>query len=113
MACIGAAILVPIFWVALLEKIAPLMMNLPYHHCLYCWIKYTPGAFAVVVGFILGVSGVGWALFLDLQGGGAEVKAISGRYIRRLFFFSFLAMLCSFLVVMTHTVMALYYGALV
>ena len=112
-ACIIAVILVPIFWVALIERIAPLMMNLPYHHCIYCWVKYTPGAFAVAAGFLLGVSGVGWALVLHLQGGEEEVKAIASRYIRRLFLFSLSSMLFSFLVVMTHTLMAEYFGAMV
>jgi hypothetical protein len=112
-ACIIAAILVPIFWIALIEKIAPLMMNLPYHHCIYCWVKTAPGAFAVAAGFLLGVSGVGWALVLNLQGGGEEVKAITLRYTRGLFLFSISSMLFSFLVVMTHTFMAKYYGAMV
>lgn len=112
-ACILAVILIPVFWVALLEKIAPLMMNLPYHHCIYCWVKTTPGAFAVAAGFLLGVSGVGWALVLHLQGGGEEVKDIALRYIRGLFLFSLSAMLFSFLIVIVHTLMAGYYGAMV
>lgn len=112
-ACIIAAILVPIFWIALIERIAPLMMNLPYHHCIYCWVKTAIGAFAVAGGFLLGVSGVGWALMLELQGGGEELKAINLRYIRGLFLFSLSSMLFSFLVVMTHTFMAKYYGAMV
>ena len=111
--CIMAVILVPIFWVALIEKIAPLMMDLPYHHCIYCWVKTAPGAFAVAAGFLLGISGVGWALVLYLQGGGQEVKAITLRYVRGLYLFSISSMLFSFLVVMTHTFMAKHYGAMV
>lgn len=112
-ACAIAAILLPIFWIALIERIAPLMMNLPYHHCIYCWVKTAPGAFAVAAGFLLGVSGVGWALVLNLQGGGEEVKAITLRYTRGLFLLSISSMLFSFLVVMTHTFMAKYYDAMV
>ncbi len=112
-ATILAVLLVPIFWVALVEKIAPLMMNLPYHHCLYCWLKSAPGALGVAAGFLLGVAGVGWALVLDLQGGGGEVKAIASRYIRGLFLFSLSATLFSFLIVITHLLMAKYYGAMV
>jgi hypothetical protein len=111
--CTMAVILLPIFWIALIERIAPLMMDLPYHHCIYCWVKTAPGGFAVAAGFLLGVSGVGWALVLYLQGGGEEVKAITLRYVRGLFLFSISSMLFSFLVVITHTLMAKYYGAMV
>lgn len=111
--CIIATALVPVFWVALNEWIAPMMMNLPYHHCIYCWVKTVPGAFAVATGFLLGVSGVGWALVLYLQRGGQEVRSIALRYIKGLFVFSLSTMLFSFLVVMTHTVMASYYHAMV
>ncbi len=111
--CVLAGILVPVFWVALLEKIAPLMMNLPYHHCVYCWLKTPPGAFAVAAGFLLGISGVGWALALYLLRADEEVRVLTGKYIRGLYFFAFAAMLFSFIVVMTHVIMAGYYGAMV
>ena len=65
---------------------------------LFCVLSH----FAVAAGFLLGVSGVGWALVLYLQGGGEEVKAITSRYIRRLFLFSLSSMLFSFLIVMSY-----------
>lgn len=111
--CVLATLLVPVFWVALLEKIAPLMMNLPYHHCIYCWLKVPPGAFAVAAGFLLGISGAGWALLLYLHRGDEEVTTVALKYVRGLYVFAFATMLFSFLVVMTHLAMARYYGAMV
>lgn len=72
--------------IAMFEVIAPVVMELPLHHCIYCMWQYVPGTIFLTAGFILGTFFVCWALFLYLSGRSRETGSVLLDWIRNLHF---------------------------
>jgi hypothetical protein len=76
----------------LFEIIAPNLMNLPYHHCPYCLLRYVPDSLFIIGFFILATFGFGWALGLELATTDKVTSGNLSRYLDRIYRFSFLGL---------------------
>ncbi|MEK7851742.1 MAG: hypothetical protein AAB275_07640, partial [Deltaproteobacteria bacterium] len=79
-----ALLSVPVTGICALEKIAPTLMELPYHHCLYCFPRNVPDGAIIMALFVLGTFSAGWALMLKVLGMSSETGETLNRYIRNL-----------------------------
>ncbi len=73
-----------LFLLAQIEVHAPCIMNLPFHHCLYCLWQYVPDTILMYALFVLGTCAPGWAFLLDLIGRTGESMDALYAYIRAL-----------------------------
>ncbi len=55
-------------WQELSEVVAPLLMRLPFHHCVYCLVSggRAPESLLIVVGLGIGLYAAGWAAVLGM-----------------------------------------------
>jgi hypothetical protein len=53
---------------ALFAVIAPKIMKLPYHHCIYCMWQYAPMSILMTGLFIAGIFATGWGLMVEVSG---------------------------------------------
>ena len=72
--------------IALFEVIAPKIMELPYHHCIYCMWQYVPVSIVMTGLFIIGTFSLNWALLLYITGKHKETVKFMKEYIRNLYF---------------------------
>lgn len=91
------------------EVIAPRLMQLPYHHCLYCFIGsgLVPDAPIVLGLFISGTYAIGWVPLLNLICKGYAEKgvgAIVGNTLKGLLGFSILCLIGAVTMVSTHLI---------
>lgn len=95
---------VPLTGICALEKIAPTLMELPYHHCLYCFPKNVPDG-AIIIGlFAIGTFSTGWAFMLKILGRSSETEIALQRYIKNLLWLAFVGLLSSMAMVSVHLV---------
>ncbi|GAB4411032.1 MAG: hypothetical protein OHK0032_06840 [Thermodesulfovibrionales bacterium] len=69
---------------AMFEVIAPRIMHLPYHHCIYCMWQYVPTSILMTALFIIGTFSPGWALILDIAGRHEETATALEGYLKNL-----------------------------
>ena len=58
-------IVIPLFILAMIETIAPRLMKLPFHHCLYCLWQYVPDSILIFLFFAIVIFAPVWALLLE------------------------------------------------
>lgn len=90
------------FILAQIETLAPKMMGLPYHHCLYCLWQYVPDSIVMFIFFILGTFAVGWSFTTEAIGRKAEAARILPRYLKRIYSFALFSLLASVMMVIIH-----------
>ena len=95
---------VPVTGVCALEKIAPILMKLPYHHCLYCFPRNVPDGAVILALFVLGTFSTGWALMLKVLGRSSETEETLNKYIKNLLWLAFVGLLSSVVMVSVHLV---------
>ncbi|MGR3310032.1 MAG: hypothetical protein ACUZ77_04590 [Candidatus Brocadiales bacterium] len=91
------------------EVVAPRLMQLPYHHCLYCFIGngLVPDASIILGLFILGTYAIGWIPLLNFTCMGyvdKDVEAIVDGILKGLLSFSILCLLGAVIMVSTHII---------
>ena len=91
------------------EVIAPKLMQLPYHHCMYCFIGngLVPDAPIILGLFILGTYAIGWIPLLNLTCtgyGGKDIEAATNSTLKGLLSFSILCLLGAVIMVSTHLI---------
>ena len=91
-----------IFVLSQIEAIAPKIMHLPYHHCLYCLWQYVPDSIAMYIFFILGNFAVGWAFTTDAIGRQGEAAEILPRYLKGIYGFALFCLSASLVMVIIH-----------
>ncbi|MBK5101213.1 MAG: hypothetical protein JJE15_09520 [Desulfobacteraceae bacterium] len=91
-----------LFVLAQIERLAPKIMGLPYHHCLYCLWQYVPDSIIMYLLFILGTFAVGWAFIIAAIGSEGEAALILPRYIKGMYSFAFFCLLASLAMVIIH-----------
>lgn len=91
-----------VFILSQIESIAPKMMGLPYHHCLYCLWQYVPDSIVIYILFILGTFGVCWAFTTVLTGEKGEAKSRLPYYVTRLYSLSLFCLTASLAMVVIH-----------
>lgn len=84
---------------AFIEVIAPRLMELPYHHCLYCFLQNVWSAPVIVSTFIWGTLAIGWALVTQVLGNHDETAHVINGYTAKLLKSSFLTLGISLLLV--------------
>lgn len=95
-----------LFLLSQIEIYAPRIMNLPFHHCLYCLWQYVPDTILMYVLFIAATAATGWAFLLDLLGRTGESMETLHRYIRALYGFSLVCFAASLIMNTVHLVTA-------
>jgi hypothetical protein len=85
----------PLFILAMIETMAPRLMKLPFHHCLYCLWQYVPGSIPIFILFIIGTFSPAWAFALDLTARKGEAVVLLPAFLRKLLFTGFLSMVGS------------------
>ncbi len=91
-----------IFVLSQIEAIAPKIMHLPYHHCLYCLWQYVPDSIAMYLFFILGTFAVGWAFTADAIGRKGEAAEILPRHLRGIYGIALFCLSASLVMVIIH-----------
>ena len=91
-----------LFILAQIEVLAPKIMGLPYHHCLYCLWQYVPDSIVMFVLFILGTFAVGWGFTTEAIGRKGEAALILPRYLKGIYLFAFFCLLASLMIVIIH-----------
>lgn len=71
--------------IALFEVIAPVVMELPYHRCIYCMWQYAPGTVLMTGSFVLGTFSAGWALLIYLLGRHEETSGRLSGWLMNLY----------------------------
>lgn len=97
-----AALTAAITVFAMFEVVAPRLMKLPYHHCIYCMWQYVPDSILITAFFIAGVFLPCWALLLTIFGRHRETDATLKIYIMNLYFFGTVSSGVSLLMVTIH-----------
>lgn len=87
---------------ALFEVIAPKIMELPYHHCIYCMWQYAPDSIVITALSVIGTFSVNWAFFLYIAGRNKETVPHMIKYVRNLYFLGITALAASLAMVTIH-----------
>ncbi|MEW6738846.1 MAG: hypothetical protein ACOYU2_01995 [Nitrospirota bacterium] len=69
---------------SMFEVIAPEIMNMPLHHCIYCMWQYSPHSILMTTLFIIGTFSPGWSLILNVTGRDKETTAVLESYLKNL-----------------------------
>jgi len=91
-----------LFLLSQIEVFAPRMMNLPFHHCLYCLWQYVPDSILMFSFFILGTFSVGWGFTTDLFGKIGEASDLLPDYLRKIYWFAFFFLSASLMMLIIH-----------
>lgn len=86
---------------AMFEVIAPKVMNLPLHHCVYCMWQYEPLSIITTALFIIGTFLPGWELVLYKAGRHEETEHILKENLKKM---SIAGTACIVLSVLTATI---------
>lgn len=93
---------VPLTGLCGVEKIAPTLMGLPYHHCLYCFPRNVSDGAIIMALFVIGTFSSGWALMLKMVGRSPETEMALRRYIKNLLWLALVGLLSSMAMVSVH-----------
>ncbi|WP_295101269.1 hypothetical protein [uncultured Candidatus Kuenenia sp.] len=98
---------IPVTLLSFIEIIAPKLMQLPFHHCLYCFIGngIVPDASIMLGLFIIGIFGIGWINILRILGKNSSSKQIIELFTARINSLSLFCLLTSLLMVTIHLVL--------
>lgn len=91
-----------IFIFAMFEVIAPDVMNLPQHRCIYCMWQYVPDTTLMTSLFIIGAFSPGWALLLNAAGRHSETELTLKTYLSRLYLMGIFCITASLILVTIH-----------
>lgn len=70
---------------SLFEAVAPAVMELPHHRCIYCMWQYAPDSILMTALFVVGTFSPGWALLICLAGKHRETQHALRRYVGNLY----------------------------
>jgi hypothetical protein len=88
--------------IAFFEVVAPELMELPHHHCVYCMWQYAPDSILMTAFFVMGTFSAGWAYLVYLAGRHRETGESLGRYLRNLCFLGIIGISASLAMVTVH-----------
>ncbi|MBW7899049.1 hypothetical protein B188_01430 [Candidatus Brocadiaceae bacterium B188] len=95
---------VPVVIYAFIENIVPRLMQLPYHHCIYCFMGkgVVPDAPIILGLFVIGTFAIGWAGILRMLCIQAETQSITEHLIKKINGLSIFCLLASLVMVTIH-----------
>ena len=100
--CLFSIVNAVLFLLSQIEVFAPKMMNLPFHHCLYCLWQYVPDSIVMYLLFILGTFSVGWGFTTELFGRQGEAADLLPSYLRKIYWFAFFFLSASLMMLLIH-----------
>lgn len=89
---------------AVIEVIAPRLLNLPYHHDPYDLLTEMPDAGIFFALFILGIFSTGWAFGIDMIARHDETKGLLSGYVMKTYWFGIVCLLGSLLMISIHLI---------
>lgn len=97
---------IPVVIFTYFENIAPRLMQLPYHHCIYCFMGNgtVPDAPVMIGLFVIGTFGVGWMGILRFLFRNKEARPAAERTFVKINSLSAFCLLASILMVTTHLI---------
>lgn len=95
---LGAGTMV-ITCIAMIDRIGPILMNLPHHHCPYCLLQYVPLSIAFLGLELLGNSALGWAFIAGTLGRTEDTRTVSSKRVRELWKLACFCLLASWVIV--------------
>lgn len=95
---------IPVVIYAYIENIAPRLMQLPYHHCIYCFMGngLVPDAPIMLGLFIIGTFAIGWMGMLRLLCMVSETHIVTERLLVKVNSLSVFCLLASLVMVTIH-----------
>lgn len=87
---------------AFFEVIAPELMELPHHHCIYCMWQYAPDSIFITALFIIGTFSINWAFVLYISGNHEETAVHLKDWLKNLYFLAIVCLVSSILMVFIH-----------
>ncbi|HQU31361.1 MAG: hypothetical protein HRU72_08825 [Planctomycetia bacterium] len=97
---------IPVVIYALIENIVPRLMQLPYHHCIYCFMGkgVVPDAPIILGLFAIGTFAMGWMGILRMLCIQAETQSVTEHLIKKVNGLSAFCLLASLLMVTIHLI---------
>ncbi|MCF6148239.1 MAG: hypothetical protein E3K37_06240 [Candidatus Kuenenia sp.] len=98
---------IPVVVLSFMEVIAPKLMQLPFHHCLYCFIGngIVPDAPLMLGLFIIGTFSIGWIGILRYICKNSAAKQVTDIFVKRVNSLSVFCLLTSLIMVTIHLVL--------
>lgn len=98
---------IPIVIYSFFENVAPRLMQLPLHHCIYCFLGkgIVPDAPIMLGLFIIGTFAIGWMGILRLMCRSTETQSVIERLLKRVNGVSVFCLLTSLVMVTTHLIL--------
>lgn len=103
---ITGAVNIPVVIYTYLENIVPRLMQLPYHHCIYCFMGkgVVPDAPIMLGLFVIGTFAIGWMGILRMLCMNTETKPITENLLRKVNGLSAFCLLASLMMVTIHLI---------
>ena len=98
---------IPIVIYAYIENIAPRLMQLPYHHCIYCFMGngLVPDAPIMLGLFVIGTFAIGWMGILRLLCRDTETQLVTDLLLMKINSLSVFCLLASIIMVTVHLIL--------
>src|SRR3989339_1426869 len=98
---------IPVVIYTFIENIAPRLMQLPYHHCIYCFIGngMVPVASIMLGLFVIGTFAIGWKGILRLICKNGEAQLITEQLLLKVNNLSAFCLLASVIMVTIHLIL--------
>ena len=98
---------IPVVIYTYIENIAPKLMQLPYHHCIYCFVGngLVPDAPIMLGLFVIGTFAIGWMCILRLLCKDTEAQSITEKLIIKVNTLSAFCLLASVIMVTVHLIL--------
>ncbi len=98
---------IPVVLYSYFENIAPTLMQLPLHHCIYCFLGkgIVPDSPIMLGLFIIGTFAIGWMGILRLMCRNAETQSVTEKILRRVNGVSLFCLGASFVMITTHLIL--------
>ena len=98
---------IPVVIYTFIENIAPKLMLLPYHHCIYCFMGngMVPDAPIILGLFVIGTFAIGWMGILRLLCKNGEAQLITERLLLKVNNLSAFCLLASAIMITIHLIL--------
>jgi hypothetical protein len=102
-----AVVNIPIVIISFFENIGPTLMQLPLHHCIYCFMGkgIVPDAPVILGLFAIGTFAIGWMVILRLICRNGETQLVTERLIRKVNGLSLFCLLAFIIMVTIHLIL--------
>lgn len=98
---------IPIVIISFFENIGPTLMQLPLHHCIYCFMGkgIVPDAPVILGLFAIGIFAIGWMVILRFICRSGETQSATGKLLRQVNGLSVFCLLAFITMVTVHLIL--------